>query len=59
MCTTTGITTGSTDHCDKCGRSLEGKGYINISGWKICGVCQYEIILHNEMDNKSNQIKQK
>jgi len=32
----------STNNCDKCGRPLDGKGYIEISGWKICGICQYE-----------------
>ena len=28
--------------CDKCGRSLNGKGYITVSGWDICGICQWE-----------------
>lgn len=29
--------------CDKCGRSLDGKGYVENLGMKICGVCDYEI----------------
>ena len=32
----------STEICDKCGRSLNGKGYIEVIGWKICGVCEWE-----------------
>ncbi len=28
--------------CDKCGRSVSGKGWIEIQGMKICGICQYE-----------------
>ena len=35
-------TTNNTNSCDKCGRSLDGKGWIEISGMKICGICQYE-----------------
>ncbi len=32
----------STLHCDKCGRIIDtGKGYTNIGGWIICGLCQY------------------
>jgi hypothetical protein len=31
-----------TEVCDKCGRALNGKGYIEVVGWKICGVCQWE-----------------
>jgi len=31
----------STNCCDKCGRSLDGKGWVEISGMKICGLCQY------------------
>jgi hypothetical protein len=35
--------TTSTLCCDKCGRVIpSGKGYISVSGWIICGVCQYE-----------------
>ena len=30
------------NYCDKCGRSLEGKSYLLYSGWKICGICQWE-----------------
>lgn len=33
----------STNSCDKCGRSLDGKGWIQVLGMKICGICQYEI----------------
>jgi len=30
-------------HCDKCGRPIpSSKGYLEISGWIICGICQYE-----------------
>jgi len=33
----------STLRCDKCGRAIEsGKGYTNINGWIICGVCEWE-----------------
>ena len=32
----------STNCRDRCGRSLDGKGYIMIMGMKICGVCQFE-----------------
>ena len=36
-------TGNSTLHCDKCGRPIEiGKSYITVSGWIICGICQYE-----------------
>lgn len=31
-----------TSCCDKCGRSFNGKGYIEVDGWKICGICQFE-----------------
>lgn len=40
----------STLCCDRCKRSLEGKGYIQIDGMKICGICQYEI-KHQKMTN--------
>ena len=33
----------SGNFCDKCGRPLDGKGYLIIDGWKICGVCQFEL----------------
>ncbi len=32
----------STNSCDKCCRSLDGKGWLEIAGMKICGICQYE-----------------
>lgn len=32
----------STQCCDKCGRAINGKGYIMIDGWVICGICQWE-----------------
>jgi hypothetical protein len=32
----------NTSCCDRCGRSLDGKGWIEVSGWKICGICQWE-----------------
>ena len=35
-------TSDNTLFCDKCGRPIGSKGYIDISGWKICGVCQWE-----------------
>lgn len=41
--------TSVNDFCDKCGRSLVGKGYIEISGWRICGICQYEESKKNEV----------
>ena len=29
--------------CDKCGRSIGAlQSYIEISGMKICGICQWE-----------------
>jgi len=37
------ITINNTNQCNKCGRSLDGKGYIMVSGMKICGICQFEI----------------
>ena len=36
-------TSNNTSSCDKCGRSLDGKGYLEIDGMKICGICQYEM----------------
>jgi len=33
----------STTCCDRCGRSLDGKGYVMNLGMKICGICDYEI----------------
>lgn len=41
--TYSGTTSDNTSCCDKCGRSLDGKGYIENLGMKICGVCDYEI----------------
>lgn len=35
--------------CDRCSRSLDGKGWIEIDGMKICGICQYEI---NQLKDK-------
>ena len=32
----------NTNCCDKCGRSLDGRGWLEINGWKICGICQWE-----------------
>lgn len=37
----------STNCCDRCGRSLDGKGWVEVSQMKICGVCQYEIGHHS------------
>jgi len=28
--------------CDRCGRNISGKNYINYSSWIICGICEYE-----------------
>jgi len=39
----------STLCCDRCMRSLEGKGWIEIDGMKICGICQFEI---NQLKDK-------
>lgn len=33
----------NTSCCDRCGRSLNGKGYTENLGMKICGICDYEI----------------
>ena len=38
----TTVTSFNTSCCDKCGRSLNHKGYIEVNGWKICGICQWE-----------------
>ena len=35
-------TSFNTACCDKCGRNLDGKGYTEINGWKICGICEWE-----------------
>lgn len=37
-----GYTTNNTNCCDRCQRALDGKGWIEISGMKICGICQFE-----------------
>lgn len=38
------MSTGTTSNiCDRCSRSLEGKGYLLVSGMKICGICQFEV----------------
>lgn len=37
-----GYITDNTNCCDRCQRSLDGKGWIEISGMKICGICQFE-----------------
>lgn len=30
-------------YCNKCNRPIpEGKNYLDIGGWKICGICQWE-----------------
>jgi hypothetical protein len=37
--------------CDKCGRPIHsGKGYLIISGWIICGICQYEDEIKNRLN---------
>lgn len=29
--------------CDRCGRTIgQNKGWREVQGWKICGVCQWE-----------------
>lgn len=29
--------------CDRCGREIPpDKSYLNVGGWKICGICQFE-----------------
>ena len=40
----------STLFCDKCGRHIVGKSYINIGGWILCGLCQYEGNSKNNSD---------
>lgn len=43
MCNNNYTVTKEDLSCDKCGRPIpSGKGYININGWIICGICQYE-----------------
>lgn len=51
-------TTGNTLTCDKCGRPIVGgKGYTEIQGWKICGVCQFDRDKNNEnKDDKGPQL---
>ena len=39
----------STLCCDRCLRSLDGKGWVEIDGMKICGICQFEI---NQLKDK-------
>ena len=39
---------GTTNCCDRCGRPLDGKGYIENLGMKICGICDYEIKNKNQ-----------
>lgn len=50
-------TTGTTTLCcDRCGRSLEGKGYVINYNMFICGVCDYEIKNSESTNNKFSNI---
>lgn len=33
--------------CDRCGRPIGAKGYVEVNGWIICGVCQWEESIKN------------
>lgn len=49
------MTSDNTMFCDKCGRPIPtGKGYMIISGWIICGICQLDNkpIIYNPMSPK-------
>ena len=43
--------------CDRCSREIKG-GYLEISGSKICGVCQWEKSEEIKGDRFGNRLEQ-